>query len=505
MELRKLVVGLFFFTWIALNLAIGLCIPLRKYAIDIPYLLIMEIINIGIAYDAVLLLCASFIREGDPPKLGRLHRSPRVALLCLSCNDAMPEALARLDSQSYENHKIFVLDDSTDEKYKALVDSYGYETVRRGHRQGAKAGNLNHWLSLYGDQFEYFVVLDNDGILESTFIEEMLKYAEHPDNAQVAVFQSLKKAWNTGRMFPCLLDAMHPLQARIDLTVFNQSDSILSAGCNILCRVKPYQEIGGFDERFATEDFATNLRLIECGYKSKAVNIVSYVAASETAQFHAMRMTRWASGTLETAISKSWELPLVTKLRMFMGVHSYSQWFFYVLGMLLVIWGHRITWQQLYITSFLAFRWYRPDLVLYPLAVTLLYSLYGILVRPLWVTRLTRITWRAYWGYSLLSTAVSFYTVFYLVIGQVKSLLGKKAPFTTGEKCWFRSSLWDIVKGMRWTVLLILVLAIGLARNPVARIVHFVCYILLFLSPLIVYWAQNTPAESDTSQLVQSH
>ena len=75
----------------------------------------IEVINIGIAYEAVLLLCASFIRDGDPPKLDQLGRLPRVALLYLTCNDAMPKALSRLNNQTYKNHKVFVLDDSTDE------------------------------------------------------------------------------------------------------------------------------------------------------------------------------------------------------------------------------------------------------------------------------------------------------------------------------------------------------------------------------------------------------
>jgi hypothetical protein len=114
---------------------------------------------------------------------------------------------------------------------------------------------------------------------------------------------------------------------------------------------------------------------------------------------------------------------------------------------------------------------------------------------------LTRISWKEYWGHSLLNTAVGFYAVFYLVIGQIKSLLGKKAGFITAEKRWFKSSLWDVVKGMRWTVLLSLAVAIGLVRNPVARIIHFVWYVPLFLSPLVIHWAQNAPAGDDTGRL----
>ena len=495
-KLSKLVVGLFFFVWITLDIAIGLCLPLRKLAFGMPYLLVMEIINIGIAYDVVLLFCVSFLKKsGDPPKLGRLDRSPPVALLYLSCNDAMPEALSRLNNQAYENYRIFVLDDSTDEAYRAMVESYDYDIISRGHRRGAKAGAINNWLALYGDQFEYFVVLDHDGITENTFIEEMLKYAEHPDNAQVAIFQSLTKAWNTARLFPRLIDAMHTLEMRLHMQVFNQSDSMLCWGHNMLCRVKPFQEIDGFIEDFATEDFATNLHLIECGYQSKAVNVISYDTASETAQFHAMRITRWASGNLEVAISKSWDLPLATRLRMFMGVHCFSEWFFYVLGMLLSVWGYRVTWKQLQVITFFAFRWHTPVLVWYPLAIILLYILYGIVFRPYWVTRLIGISWQDYWGHSILRMAVNYYALFHIFTGQVKSLLGRKARFIIGEKRWFPSSLWDIVRGMRWTMVVIGFIAVGLVWNPVGRVVHFIWYIPLFLSPLIVHWVQNVAVE----------
>jgi cellulose synthase/poly-beta-1,6-N-acetylglucosamine synthase-like glycosyltransferase len=344
---------------------------------------------------------------------------------------------------------------------------------------------------MYGDQFEYFVVLDHDGIMDSTFLEEMLKYAEHPDNTQVAIFQSLTKAWNIARLFPRLFDAMHPLEMRLHMQVFNQSDSMLCWGHNILCRTEPFQKMGGFIEDFATEDFATNLRLIECGYQSKAVNVVSYDAASETAQFHAMRMTRWARGNLEVAISKSWDLLPATRLRMFMGVHCFSEWFFYVLGMLLTVWGYRVTWKQLQVIAFFAFRWHMPLLVWYPLTIVLFYILYGIAIRPCWVTRLTGMSWKDYWGHSILKMAVNYYALFHFIPGQAKSLLGQKARFIIGEKRWFRSSLWDIVKGMRWSMVIIAFIAVGLVWNPVGRIVHFIWYIPLFLSPFIVHWAQN--------------
>ncbi len=497
-KLNVYIVGLFFFFWISLDLVIGWYIPLERYAISLPYLLVMYVINIGIAYDLSILICASFSKGGNPPKLDQLQSTPKVALLYLCCDDAMPEALSQLNNQTYQNYEIFVLDDSSKEEDKALVDSYGYTTIRRGHRRGAKAGNLNHWLSQYGKQFEYFIVLDNGGILESTFIEEMLKYAEHPDNASVAIFQSMTKAWNTKRLFPRLMTANYPFEKLLQIRVFNQCDSMLCWGHNILCRTKPFLEIGGFDERFATEDVATNLRLIECGYQSKAVDVVSYDLASETAQFHTVRLTRWGRGTLETAISKAWDFRFATKLRMFMGAYYFSQWGFYLLGMLLVTWGYQATWEQVRILLFFAQRWNQPGIIFYPVTIILFYLVYGLLVRPIWVAKISGIPLKWYWAHGILNTAVSFYAVFYVIGGQIRSLFGKKAAFVIKQKNWYQASLWEIFKEMKWTMLVNIIIAVGLIWNPVARFVHVFWYIPLFLSPLIVYWVQNASMKNDT-------
>jgi hypothetical protein len=189
---------------------------------------------------------------------------------------------------------------------------------------------------------------------------------------------------------------------------------------------------------------------------------------------------------------------------MFMGVLYFSEWFFYLLGMLLVIWGFQMTWEQVRVISFLAFRWGYSYLILYPLAIILLYTLYGLVIRPFWVMRLSDMPWRTYWGHSILKMAMNYYALFYFITGQVKSLMGQKARFIIGEKRWFRCSLWDIIRGMKWTIAVILIIAIGLIWNPVGRVIHFVWYFPLFLSPLIIYWIQNAPIEGDTNHLART-
>ncbi|MCP4360460.1 MAG: glycosyltransferase [Chloroflexi bacterium] len=490
----KLFVGMFFLTWLALNFVIGLHVLFLGRVQDFLYFVVIQIIHIGLAYDFVVLICATFLPELTPSKLPQLERSPTVALLYLCCDDAMSVALSRLNNQTYKNYDVYVLDDSIDEVNQLMVDSFGYSTIRRGHRRGAKAGNLNHWLAQFGEQYEYFVVLDNDCILKPSFLIEMLKYAEHPDNNTTAIFQSVKRAWNTRQLFPRWLDAMNAYQAIIDLQVFNRCHSLF-ATTNMMCRTQPLQEIGGFNENIVTEDFATSVTLIEQGYQCQAVNVVSYYATSETVQIHTRRMTRWARGTLETAVSKSWAVPLATKLRMFMSVYSFSLWFFYLISMLFVVWIYRVTWNQLYITMFFAFRWQQPDIIIRPLALILAYALYGFIIRPLLVTRLAAVSWKIYWSHAILNMSIGFYAAFDLFIGQLSSLIGRKAKFTTGDKRWFQSSFWHIVSGMKWTIIIMILIAIGLVQNPVGRFVYLPWYLPLFFSPWVIYRAQNAHTE----------
>jgi len=136
--------------------------------------------NIGVAYGLSELILSLRLAKRDPPKLERLECMPKVALLYATYNDVMPEILDALHNQSYSNCDIFVLDDSTDKRCGLIVDACGFPVIRRSSRSGFKAGALNNWLSLYGRVYDCFIILDADSLIGQDFIEEMLRYAEHP-------------------------------------------------------------------------------------------------------------------------------------------------------------------------------------------------------------------------------------------------------------------------------------------------------------------------------------
>jgi len=326
----------------------------------------------------------------------------------------------------------------------------------------------------------------------------MLLYAEHQANKKTAVFQSKRLAWNTARLFPYWMNINRELTGLIDLNVFNRSDSMLFGGHGILCRTKTFMEINGFVEEFATEDFATSLELIEQGYKVQAVNVASYELESETVQFHTVRLVRWARGTLETVISKTWNIPFSTKLRMFMGGYHYFQWIFYLFGIILIIWGYPVTWKQIRIVAFLYSHWGYTSRLIIPAVVILIYIVYAFFIRPLWIAKLTEVSLIDYFGHFLLSVSVGFYAVFHITVGQIDSLCGEKAKFIIGQKDWYRTTIWDIIKGMRWTMFTILVIFIGILKNPVASIIHFIWYFPLITSPSVLYCVQNANSKTNS-------
>lgn len=75
----------------------------------------------------------------------------KILLVYCTCNDFEPKALNYSIEQNYKNYDVVILDDSSDDKYKGLIDEYAKEknikVVRRKDRKGFKAGNINHKLS----------------------------------------------------------------------------------------------------------------------------------------------------------------------------------------------------------------------------------------------------------------------------------------------------------------------------------------------------------------------
>ncbi|GKT04653.1 glycosyltransferase [Furfurilactobacillus entadae] len=105
---------------------------------------------------------------------------PKVELLYTTYNDFLPYALAQCLEQTYENTQGIILDNSTDPEYIKMIDEFvlshpTVKLVRDSENTHAKAGNLNHYLCNNKHDYDYFVILDSDELLENRFVEKCLK------------------------------------------------------------------------------------------------------------------------------------------------------------------------------------------------------------------------------------------------------------------------------------------------------------------------------------------
>lgn len=505
MSAHRLFLAVFFSLLAALNLLVGAYLVVGHHPLRMVYLLIMQLFNIGVAYGLTQFLLSLFSPKEDLPRGDELNDHPPVALLYTTCNDLIPELLRELRHQTYANADVFVLDDSTDEEYKRRVDQIaaecGYRVLRRGTRKGYKAGNLNHWLALYGHQYKYFVVLDADSALDDDFVAQMVRYAEHPANAAVAVFQSKIRPWNTQDTIPRILDRMAPVYFYQQDRLANRFGYISCWGHNCLCRTEALQEVGGFDEGFVSEDYATALNLLDRGHQCKLVDVVSYEAIPDTAENYTRRAIRWAKQSLELELYKSGgrNVPFISKLHLFMNTYSFAIWYVFLAGIVLAIWGYRSSPGDL--VTFLDFVLKGGAFgssFLWPLLIVGFYYFYFTLLRlPLALKLGVRV--RDYFKYLLLTWSLGFAMMIPLIAAQTKVLLGERPSFTATRSFSRRARLrpMEELKRMGSTLLFILFVVAGILRNPLSLALNFPWIIPLVLAPLTSYLISTSGSRAE--------
>lgn len=291
--------ALFLTTAFGLFLNIGSYLLFARSWLALPMAMLASILFAALACDFAELTLAVFCRPHFPARLSRLSSSPKVALLYATRHDARAECLKSLAAQHYNNADVFILDDSDDDRQISVVEGCGLILKRRGTRKGYKAGNLNNWLKRYAKDYPYFVVADADSKFSSDFVVEMLKYAEHPENKDVAIFQSKILPWNKDQRFARTIGLGATMRMRVTERIGNSLNTLLSYGHNNLHRTEAILSAGGFDESLSPEDTAISLKLSEFGRSCQMVDVVSYDAEPADLATYLRRASRWCQQTIE--------------------------------------------------------------------------------------------------------------------------------------------------------------------------------------------------------------
>ncbi len=481
-----------------LLLFLGMVFPIGYWVVDwrnlsfIVCFVGFQVIALGICYDLTELILAMSLKTYSLPQVETLTDFPKVALLYTTCDDVVEECLSQLDTQKYPNYDIFILDDSTNNEYKAIIDRYSHYTiVRRDTKKAYKAGNLNHWLYKYGHAYKYFVILDTDSKTKPDFIGKMMKYAEHPSNADVGIFQSKIFPWNQENAFSIVTGMLKFLRIPILEKVESRLDMLFAFGCNGLYRTLPIKAVGGFNEIITPEDTAITLALSEIGFKCKLVDVISFDTEPSNIFTYAKRDIRWGRQTVETFRLPWKNSALSLKFVLCRHLLAYITKIMYPLVLVFSIWGFTVRLDEIKFGLYYIFSnglYFYFILCLSPLLFVVANLLFNFLIAKKY-----GISCLDFMKYSIFWAGILPYFWYPLSKGLLHALAGGKTVFKptnsyrmTSDKVTFSF----IISNMKVALFISSIILLGVAIHPTSLLLNLnILWVPFYvLSPGIIWY-----------------
>lgn len=209
---------------------------------------------------------------------------------------------------------IYLCDDGKRAEVRGLAEQMGVGYIDREDHEGAKAGNLNHAMSVTSSPL--IATFDADMIPKNNFLMVMVSYfvaqeiknreLEEKDRIKIGFIQSPQSFYNPDLFqFNLFSEGRIPNEQDYfykDVQVTrNKSNSVIYGGSNTLISREALNEVGGFYTKSITEDFATGILIQKKGYQCYAINTVLASGLSPTTlQSLINQRVRWARGCIQT-------------------------------------------------------------------------------------------------------------------------------------------------------------------------------------------------------------
>ncbi|HEY5011923.1 MAG TPA: glycosyltransferase family 2 protein [Acidimicrobiia bacterium] len=207
-------------------------------------------------------------------------------------------------------HETWVLDDGDRPWVADLCRSLGARYVSREVHDHAKAGNLNHALSIMeteeasgGRRTEIIAVLDCDHVPLPAFLTATLGWFDDP---KVALVQGPQAFYNTGAFDDdgftgeqgLFFNVLMPARQHAGVGPF-------WCGSTSLLRVDALRDIGGVATETITEDMHTTLKLIRAGWKTAYHDQTLAVGlAPATPDQYLLQRRRWGMGAMQILVQE---------------------------------------------------------------------------------------------------------------------------------------------------------------------------------------------------------
>lgn len=490
---QKIFITTVFTVFFILNAALALFVINWSRNASILMFAFLTFFNFSFSLTFSKRVLSFFVEPDKLPKLEYLTSEPKVAILYATMNDVVPVSLTSI-VQTYPSD-VYVLDDSTSQEKREIVDRIaegkGFRVLRREHRQGFKAGAINNWIQKHGRDYDYIVLLDSDSYLPPDWVGSALEYAEHPSNSGVAIFQGLINIWNLDNGFIRTLSSLHVLGQDVwEKRLANRLDAVFCYGHNVLVRMGPVREMGGFVEGYVSEDFATAAKLAERGQKSRFVPIHTYEAMPENIRGFIKRQNKWTRGSMEFfSFARTPNLSLIQRLLLLQTPLGHLSYVIIMATMFLTIYGYYSTTEHLiaFASNLVATK------MLYILSIPLFQYVIatsivsGVLIR----VKLHRLSVgnSTFMRHQLLSKAIGAIMLPYEVKTILKYAINQKLSFPVTPKSEAPLSFRETLSLTKATIFIMALLTIGLIWiNPLGLIYNLTWLTPFFISPIIIYY-----------------
>ncbi len=198
-------------------------------------------------------------------------------------------------------HNTWILDDGASDEVRDLASELGARYIRRLTNHGAKAGNVNHALSVASG--EYFAIFDADFVPKEDFLYETLPFFVD-DN--LAFVQTPQTYGNMHNLVSRGAGFMQSVFYRFIQPGRNRFNAAFCVGTNVIFRREAIEDIGGMYTESKSEDVWTSLRLHERGWRSIYIPVTLAIGdAPDTIEGYTKQQLRWASGGFEILLQRN--------------------------------------------------------------------------------------------------------------------------------------------------------------------------------------------------------
>ena len=459
------------FSSIFFALVVPLCFwPAVNASTALIGLSVYALVCVGMSVELSELLLALFWKPVPLPALADVStgRRRRVAVLMTICDDGDEHCLLSLRPLADAGYQVFLLDDSA--MPAAVPDSIetSITVVRRNGRQGAKAGNINHWLKRHGEAHDLCILLDSDSVVSPVAADALVRVADHPGNAHLAILQASVLPHLVGKptWVQRVLAAGATVRRRIYARVHARLDTLLSFGHNQLLRLSALRAMGGMDESRSAEDTVLSLRLAAAGFGVGLVDVGTHDTDPRTLDRYLRRTVRWARQTVELFSSDWYAVPLRYKLVLCWHLLSYLMPILTTVLLLFSLWRSPTSPAAVvdFTTAALSFE---PGYEWYGVAIWP--GLMAVLLRTCLATAITVLDGGNLGGRiraALVGGAIQAFVLLPLMIGMLTSARGNLVPFEPTNSTRTVGSIRAMALGCGGAIGLFAVMLFGLAFHP---------------------------------------